>query len=213
MGLGTEFEGWLFADLLLGVGDEGEASLGEDVEAFAGISLYLDDIEEDLVERFADIALEGRTVSINATPQSLARHGTAIRLLDGCLVLVSHLGSPRRVVDLPPAELHDALARLLRLADLAHVAVKVSGLYDADPEFPHEKVKPTVALISETFGPSRLLWGSDFPVALDHLGMREAMETPDWFTEIFSPDEVLGVLGGNLDRLVLSRPVNPTLRV
>ena len=101
-----------------------------------------------------------------------------------------------------PPTLVEARARLGPLVNLAHflhVAVKVSGLYDvSDPpyDFPHDAARPFIAALLETFGPSRLVWGSDFPVALDFVSFVQTTEIRALQT--CSRQERDAVMGGNL---------------
>jgi L-fuconolactonase len=90
------------------------------------------------------------------------------------------------------------LGPLLALASLPHVSVKLSGLYDIDAAYPHWAARETVARVVDAYGPSRVVWGSDFPVLLDALSELEAFDLPTWVHDILSPDELDQVLGGNL---------------
>jgi L-fuconolactonase len=45
------------------------------------------------------------------------------------------------------------------------VFAKVSGLYPADPDWTAEDLRPVVEFAFEAFGPGRLMFGSDWPVA------------------------------------------------
>jgi L-fuconolactonase len=50
------------------------------------------------------------------------------------------------------------------LAALPNVVCKVSGLLTEAGEKPHAALAPYVEHMLETFGPARLMWGSDWPV-------------------------------------------------
>jgi L-fuconolactonase len=99
---------------------------------------------------------------------------------------------------------------LLNLARLTHVAVKVSGLYDvSDPphNFPHEAARPFVAALLESFGPGRMVWGSDFPVALDFVSFVQTIDIRE--LQECSRVEREAVMGGNLLALLAGKQVRP----
>ena len=79
----------------------------------------------------------------------------------------------------PPRDGRDTSQPLLALAARSNVHVKFSGLYAVsvpDHDFPHDAAKPFVDVALEAFGPSRLLWGSDFPPALDFVSFPQAAD-------------------------------------
>jgi predicted TIM-barrel fold metal-dependent hydrolase len=172
-----------------------------------GYSIYLSDRTEarafDEWPRpiFSELCAQRALISINAPPESTTElHRSAEELGEGCAVLFSHLGMPGRY--LAPPSLAEARARigpLLNLARLAHVTVKVSGLYDvSDPphNFPHETARPFVTALLESFGPDRMMWGSDFPAALDFVSF---VQTTDIRAlQACSQRETEAVMGGNL---------------
>ncbi len=179
-------------------------------EPFAGISVYLS-TEED-ARRFAGwppeivrgLSSEQMIVSVNAVPATLAPAVEALRALDGCQVLISHLGEPG-AYDAPPSreQVDAALEPLLSLSDAGHVGVKLSALYAlSNPAhaYPHAAARPVVERIAEAFGTERLYWGSDFSTALDFVSFVQtiaAIEDLPW-----SDSERAAIMGGNLRRLV-----------
>jgi len=176
----------------------------------AGFALYADDAHEGraLVE-WPDLVLDElqrqrAMISVNAAPETLAAMRPFIHRLDACTVIISHLGSPPRCPT-PPGIAHarELLEPLLRLATGPHVRVKFSGLYaisDPSHNFPHTSAKPFLDLVLERFGPSRLLWGSDFPPALDYVSFVQLLDTR--LLAGCSGAEIEGVMGANLLRLL-----------
>ena len=126
---------------------------------------------------FVEIRRQNAVVSVNADPDTAAQMARMAADLDGCAVLVSHLGSPSRCSRPPSlAAAREQLEPILALAAWSNVNVKFSGLYaisDPDHDFPHDAAKPFVDVVIDVFGPSRLLWGSDFPPALDFLSFAQ----------------------------------------
>jgi predicted TIM-barrel fold metal-dependent hydrolase len=180
---------------------------------FAGIAVFLPTEADadrfaswprDIVDRLADA---GMIVSVNAVPETLARAGDALRRLEGCQVLISHLGQPGVHEDAPSAaHVSTVLAPLLSLSDARHIGVKLSGLYDvSNPahRFPHMAARPFVDRVADAFGSERLYWGSDFSPALDHVSFAQTIHAVSDLP--WSGAERAAVMGGNLCRLVAGR--------
>jgi L-fuconolactonase len=63
------------------------------------------------------------------------------------------------------AALHDWTRAITRLARLPNVQCKLSGLAtEAAPGWTEHTLRPYVEHLLDTFGPERLMWGSDWPV-------------------------------------------------
>ena len=156
------------------------------------------------VGAFAEVRRQRAIVSINAAPETTAQMARIGEDLDGCTVLFSHLGSPRRFPRPPRHETARAhIAPLLALAACSNVHVKFSGLYAVsapDHDFPHDAAKPFVDVALEAFGPSRLLWGSDFPPALDFVSFPQLADSR--LLTGCTPAEIEAVMGGNLLRIL-----------
>jgi predicted TIM-barrel fold metal-dependent hydrolase len=155
---------------------------------------------------FAELRAQAALISFNAGPAGTvaAVAAGAVDDLDGCALLFSHLGLPGRYAAPPsPADVRERLAALLALAGRAGVAVKLSGLYaisDPPHDFPHAAAQPIVDVLLDAFGPSRLLWGSDFSPALDFVSFAQAAD-PRWLAGC-SATEADDVMGGTLLRLL-----------
>ncbi|WP_229401821.1 amidohydrolase family protein [Micromonospora okii] len=175
---------------------------------FAGIAAYLPDpASADAFAGWAATAAgalndASAVVSLNAPPEAADRLGRALAALDGCAVLVSHLGLPGRHATAPtPTAAAARLAPLTELARLPHVGVKVSGLYavsDPAEAYPHDAARPYVALLLDRFGARRLYWGSDFSPSLDHVSFAQTLHPVG--LDGLSPAEAADVYGGNLRR-------------
>lgn len=168
----------------------------------SGLAVYLPDATSGLsVAAWPDAVwriLNARCaiVSLNARPEAILALSPVMEHLTEAVVLLSHLGLPGAVSDVPSRA--DALARLaplVSLARFAQVSVKLSGLYAVDSTPPHRGAWPFVDLILDRFGPARCLWGSDFPPALE---AGTFCVTPDGPVSMLSgPDREL-VMGGAL---------------
>jgi predicted TIM-barrel fold metal-dependent hydrolase len=96
--------------------------------------------------------------------------GDAARLamdLPALRIVINHAGSP---VDRAPADLQKWREGLRRLAAAPNVWIKISDLAAYDHDWTVESYRPIVRAIIEAFGPSRCMFGSDFPVAGLHGG-------------------------------------------
>jgi predicted TIM-barrel fold metal-dependent hydrolase len=99
----------------------------------------------------------------------------AARFPDVAIVL-DHLGHPR-----VEAGVHDPeFQAILRLARHPRVYVKASGFYHFSREpFPYADCWDLVRATYDCFGPQRIVWGSDFPHALQRGGYARNMLMPE----------------------------------
>lgn len=179
-------------------------------QGFVGISIYA--LSGQDAERLrawprplaAWLNTHRQIISINARPESLARLADFFARLEGCKILISHLGLPGAHPRPPsPRAVRARLRPLCALAGLKHVGVKISGLYAvSDPahDYPHASARPFVERVREEFGAERLYWGSDFSPALEHVSFDQTIDPVRRFG--WSEREVRGVMGENLLRLL-----------
>lgn len=76
-------------------------------------------------------------------------------------VIIDHAGSP---YDQTPKGLVTLKFGLQTLAKLPHCHIKLSGFGMFDQQWTNESVSPIFKLILDTFGPERVLFGSNYPV-------------------------------------------------
>jgi predicted TIM-barrel fold metal-dependent hydrolase len=176
----------------------------------AGFAVYLPDAEHGRafsswpVATLDELSSQSAILSFNACQPAVAGIARCVDRLRGCQVLISHLGLPGRVPSAPPVSVaRERLAPLLTLADREDVSVKLSALYTiSDPphDFPHASAQPFVDVLLDEFGPSRLVWGSDFSPALDFVSFSQLADSR--ILTSCSPAEVDDVMGRNLLRIV-----------
>ncbi len=78
---------------------------------------------------------------------------------------------------------------------------KLSGLVtEAEPDWTIDDLRPYVDQLLDTFGPSRLIWGSDWPVCTLASSYQRWLETTDALLSALSNTERNAVLGGNAAR-------------
>ena len=118
---------------------------------------------------------------------------------DDMTLVLDHCGVP----DIASEEITDWKAAISKIANLPHVTGKLSGVlaYCAEGSANLEAVKPYVDHMIESFGPARLIWGSDWPV------VNLKSDLPNW-VDIFrnliaelSVDEQTAISNGNAQRL------------
>ncbi|HUC13371.1 MAG TPA: amidohydrolase family protein, partial [Acidimicrobiales bacterium] len=85
------------------------------------------------------------------------------------------------------------------LARLGNVAVKLSGLVtEAEHQgWTVEQLRPYGDVLLDAFGPSRTMWGSDWPVCLLAASYDEVLESAEQLTASLSAPERAAVFGGN----------------
>lgn len=114
-------------------------------------------------------------------------------------IVLDHAGKP-------PFAVSSALASWRReiqsVAKCPNVSCKLSGLItESDGLGGDEMVDPCIDMLIDLFGPDRLLWGSDWPVAT------VAIEYSEWLTRCRSrierhlPSHHAAIFGGNARRL------------
>jgi len=74
---------------------------------------------------------------------------------------------------------------------------KLSGLAtEADEDWSDDDLRPYVDVLLESFGPQRLMWGSDWPVVNEGSGFTRWHEAAVALTAHLSPGERDAIFGG-----------------
>lgn len=104
----------------------------------------------------------GLVFEICCRPVQLTAVVALVRLCPQCRFILDHAGKP----DLRTGLIAAWRRAIAQLAELPNVACKLSGLVtEADAQtWTVETLRPVVDHLLATFGPSRLLFGSDWPV-------------------------------------------------
>ena len=110
-------------------------------------------------------------------------------------IVVDHLAHP-------PSLRVDDCSDLLNLARHANVYLKVSGYaYYSRDRYPFADCVPLVKAVYEQFGPSRMIWGSDFPHILLQSGYGRTVKWIERSCDFLSAENQALVMGGNALRL------------
>lgn len=179
---------------------------------FAGFTMYFNETEDgswiDSEEgrAFFDLAAENWLVaSLSVVPHQMpavsalaARHPTMPVLCHHNV----HLG-PRA------AAIPDAVGAVTAAAQNQNIFIKVSGFGSvAEPQdsFPYSRFHGVIESLRNSFGPDRMIWGSDYPVSSQFMTYRQtisAVRDHEWF----APDELPSVMGGTIARILSMRRV------
>jgi len=149
----------------------------------------------DFQRGISKLAAYGLTYDILIFPKQLE---AAIRLAENFPAqpfVLDHIAKPPIKVGI----IEPWAKQLRRLAQLPNVHCKVSGmLTEADHRaWTPEQFRPYLDVVFEAFGPSRLMYGSDWPVCLFAGSYEQAYRLVDDYTRGLTAAERAGLFGGN----------------
>jgi predicted TIM-barrel fold metal-dependent hydrolase len=109
-------------------------------------------------------------------------------------LVLDHCGVP----DIAGGGLDPWRDHITALADLPNVTCKLSGLpaYCAPGAATYEAIEPYVAHVLERFGPSRMVWGSDWPVVNLARGVQDWIAVTRRILDGLSQDEARAIASG-----------------
>jgi L-fuconolactonase len=153
---------------------------------FVGISLHIfSTVQAETLSRVSTevwqwLSENSWMISINSSGEYWRSWEPILSLHPELTLLIAHLGLPPATqAPLPPDKARSSLKSVLQLASFANVHVKFSGFYAlAQPEhaYPHVAAWPYAQAITETFGTTRIVWGSDFSPALEVVSFPQTVE-------------------------------------
>jgi predicted TIM-barrel fold metal-dependent hydrolase len=113
-------------------------------------------------------------------------------------VVIDHMAFPNVAAGIGSS----ALQPLLGLARYPRVFVKVSGFsYFSGQPYPYVNCRDLFRALYDHFGPTRLIWGSDFPHVLLKSGYQRALLLPRRMNPWLSEADLDLIMGGNAARL------------
>jgi L-fuconolactonase len=121
----------------------------------------------------------------DAWPRHLAATADLAAALPDLRVVVDHLGKP----PFGSAGWERWRATLATVAARPNTVAKVSGLQVPGRPFTVAEVRPAWETALELFGPTRLMWGSDWPLTVLVGGYQQAWEVMSSLIAELSPDE------------------------
>jgi L-fuconolactonase len=171
--------------LVRGLGDDGEhPGLDRLLDAASDHDLTVNVLAWGNLELFGDLA---------------ARHPNTRMVLD-------HVGLTQPFEPPAPAEPFRDLPKVLALATLDNVAVKVTGACTlSQQDYPYDDIWAPLEQLFDAFGFDRCLWGTDWTRAVGFLTFEQGVE-PFRLTDRLSDDERAMLMGGALERIYGWKP-------
>lgn len=130
-----------------------------DEDSVTGSDCVVDDPR--WLEHFRAIGELGLSFDLQLTPSQMPRVAELLSRAPGTRVALCHCGSPW---DQTNAGLEAWRRGLRLLAELPQVSCKISGLGMFDPDWTPDSIRPIVEGCLDEFGPTRCMFGSNFPV-------------------------------------------------
>lgn len=169
--------------------------------ALVGLRPMIQDIEDDdwmlrddLTPAFEALIEQDLTFDALTFPRHLENLSTLLDRFPEMRVVIDH-GSKPLIKD---GHIEDWAADMKQLAADTSAFCKLSGLVtEAHEDWTIEHLRPYVDHLLSTFGPERLVWGSDWPVCLLASSYDRWVETTDRLLEGLSSEEKDAVLGLN----------------
>lgn len=116
----------------------------------------------------------------------------------GVVMCLDHCGVPLERTD---AYFDHWRSELRNLAEAPNVVVKVSGLGMCDPAWTVESIRPWVLECIEAFGPSRVVFATNWPVDSLFSDYADVVGAYRTLVAEFSRDEQAAMLAGNAERI------------
>ena len=114
-------------------------------------------------------------------------------------LILNHCGVPA----IASGEMNEWKKDITALSKLKHVTCKLSGImaYCAPGTASYETIKPYVDHVIESFGPDRIVWGSDWPVVNLAKGLPEWLAVTETIMSQLSADEASKIANINAKRI------------
>lgn len=175
--------------------------------SFRGFTTYLTETEdgswltgEEGRAFFALSASRQLIASLSVMPHQMPHVAELADRFPDLTVICHHMGH------LGPRSEATAGARdfVTMLARYPNVYVKLSGMGNVaavDDEYPYARLGWIMASLKEALGSDRLVWGSDYPVSRRHMTYLQTLSLVRRHGP-FTYEELAGILGGTMSRLV-----------
>jgi L-fuconolactonase len=134
-------------------------------------------------------------------PRHLPRLLRVVDRHPGLTFVLDHCGKPR----LATGEIAVWQRDIALLAERPNIVCKLSGLVtEAAPDWQVADLRRAVDHVEKSFGPQRLLWGSDWPVVNLAGGYGRWFAATESLLADLSPGEKAAIFGGNAARIYLA---------
>ena len=169
----------------------------------ARVMLAYEDYEADhagLNAIFAACARAGVPVNVMAAGKLPLLAELARRNPD-TQVIIDHVGLAQPFVPPPPPKPFADLASVLAAAELANVAIKISGACTLSHEpFPYPDIWDSLGRVFDAYGLERCMWGTDWTRAVRLLTYEQGVEAFR-VTDRLSDSDRATLMGGTLSRI------------
>jgi L-fuconolactonase len=141
----------------------------------------------------AAVATAGLSYDLLVTPNQLPAAISAARHTPDLRFILDHAGKPH----IARGHIEPWASLIASLAALPNVAVKLSGLAtEASAQWTVGELQPYADTLLATFGSSRMMFGSDWPVSLLSAPYAETVAAAEQLLHGASADELDAVFGG-----------------
>ncbi len=152
----------------------------------------------DVQRGIAAVAERGLTLDLLVRTEHLSFVPALAERFPTLPLVVDHLAKP----PIATGALDTWRQRISALQPYPNVWFKLSGLLtEAGPQPRCDAIRPVVDFALERFGPQRLLWGSDWPVATLAADYRTTFECYRTLTASLSEEQRAAIFGGNARRV------------
>jgi L-fuconolactonase len=152
---------------------------------------------QDVRRGLAAVAEAGLAYDLLVTCTQLPAAIDTVRALPELTFVLDHAGKP----PVATAELEPWAGRVTELARLRNCTTKLSGLVtEADPDWSTDDLAPYGEHLLNSFGPDRVMFGSDWPVCLLTATYEEVVIAAEDLTYDLNAGERAEVFGGTAER-------------
>jgi predicted TIM-barrel fold metal-dependent hydrolase len=168
------------------------------------------------------VSTDPRDPGINRVLAAAARHGFPVNVLcwgrleqaremaalnPNTQIVIDHLGLQQPFEPPAPPEPWADLPKVLALAKLPNIAIKISGACTLSHKpYPYGDIWDPLRRIFDAFGIDRCLWGTDWTRAIHLLTYKQAVD-PFRDTDRLTASEKAALMGGALQRIYKWAPV------
>ncbi|MGN6609834.1 MAG: amidohydrolase family protein [Jatrophihabitans sp.] len=151
----------------------------------------------DVQRGLTAVADAGLAFDLLVRPHQLAAALSTVRAIPHLRFILDHAGKPVRG-DAASASWRESIEQL---AALGNVCVKLSGLVtEAGAGWTVDRLRPVADHLSQCFGPSRVMFGSDWPTCLAVATYAQVVEAAQSFVAELTSAESDAVFGGTARR-------------
>jgi len=155
-------------------------------------------MRDDVIKNIHRIADAGLTFDILTRPPQLAAAVEMVKRSPNNTFVLDHISKPY----IGKGEMQPWADQITEMASHENVSVKVSGLFtEANwDNWSNQSFKPYLDHILNTFTPSRMMFGSDWPVCLLAATYSQTVDLMEEFTKEFSKAEQESFWSGTVKR-------------